>query len=531
MPLVSHDSRYRRLWMFPRNIRRIPPWKIMQIISLLNQQIRFSEWSGNQSLQDGFIKSLDQANLKRPSNLRDSNSGGARTYISQLQCLGFVYKSKQSLVMTLAGKDIDNSISPLEILQTQLLRHQYPSSYSLGQNVKIHPEIQVKPFLFILELLNDENVEFLTVEEMMIPVMYGHNDGCFSLCKEKILQLRNGQDVVSIINDLENDLFTPRTVGRTLEKALEDVRNIANTCKNYLQGACLINVIKEGRSEKVYFNRECNSIYLRELESKDHYIRTPQNTESFQRAYGAWNRIKDNTASTENEGSVSRGENIIKAHFMDYCGNNLVIDEVEPFIQMLRSNYGFDRDLVLEVIDPFLNRALSIFESSYLGLAIGGTSTATDFEKATGTLFEKKLGFDVQHTGQKHRSQGVGGYSDLFINDKEGHCAIIDTKASPSYNLSSSDYAKLVSNYIPNHTELLEGRALDLTFCSYIAGGFSGNIGTKLNQAMDDTGISVSCLSAKNLLEIASDDSICRDHEKVFDTFQLRKILEPNDFR
>ena len=238
MSLVLHNPNYRRIWMFPRNIRHIEPWKLMQIISLLKQQTDYSEWNGNQNLQNQFMMALDQANLKRPTNIRDPQSGGARTYIAQLQCLGLIYKKEKNLELTLAGEDIQKANSPLTILQTMLFHHQYPSSYGTGQNVKIHPDIRVKPFLFILELLNDPDIETLTNEELMIPTIYGHNFGCLNICKEKILKYRQTENFLSILNTPEEDLYTPRTAGRSLEKAIEDIHNIANTCKK-LPSICL----------------------------------------------------------------------------------------------------------------------------------------------------------------------------------------------------------------------------------------------------------------------------------------------------
>ena len=451
--------------MFPRNIRRIEPWKLMQIISLLKQQTDYSEWNGSQNLQNQFMMALDQASLKRPTNIRDPQSGGARTYISQLQCLGLVYKKEKSLELTLAGEDIQKANSPLTILQTMLLRHQYPSSYGTGQNVRIHPDIQIKPFLFVLELLNDPDIESLTSEELMIPLIYGHNFSCLNICKEKILKYRQTGSFLSIVNTPEEDLYTPRSAGRSLEKAVEDIHNIANTCKNYLQSACLISVEKKDGSQYIAFNSEFTDIYKKELKGKESYIRNPSDTESFQRAYGAWNRVKDNRGQSAPR-SVSRGENIIISAFMDYCGNNMVLGKVSGFTEKIKSKFGFSEELILEVIEPYITRTLSIFESKYLQLSIGGTAAAAEFEKTTGKLFQNRLGFDVEHTGQKHRT-GTGGYSDLYLVENSGsYCAIIDTKASPGYTLSSSDFHKLISNYIPNYRNSPREKTINWNFAA-----------------------------------------------------------------
>lgn len=52
MPILSHLDGYRRVWMFPRNIRRISPWKMSQILSLITQLTEYEKWVGNQILQN-----------------------------------------------------------------------------------------------------------------------------------------------------------------------------------------------------------------------------------------------------------------------------------------------------------------------------------------------------------------------------------------------------------------------------------------------------------------------------------------------
>ena len=63
------------------------------------------------------------------------------------------------------------------------------SVYGNNKNVRINPQIKIKPFMFILELLMNKDIEYLTNEEIAIPVIYGHNRACLKLCIEKILQI------------------------------------------------------------------------------------------------------------------------------------------------------------------------------------------------------------------------------------------------------------------------------------------------------------------------------------------------------
>ena len=156
MPLLSFDSKYRRLWMFPRNIRKITPWKLYQILKVLIQCEDMNMASKDN--QKFIYQLLAEAGIKRSENIRDKNPGGMRTYYAQLKCLGLIYPSgKERYNYTIAGDAIADEDNPLQVLQYQLFRHQYPSAYGLGRNVLIDPRMKVKPFLFISKLLHDEN--------------------------------------------------------------------------------------------------------------------------------------------------------------------------------------------------------------------------------------------------------------------------------------------------------------------------------------------------------------------------------------
>lgn len=52
---------YRTMWMIPRNIRKIEPWKLKQISSLLDA---FDEKTNGQELQDQIYKELENLGIK-----------------------------------------------------------------------------------------------------------------------------------------------------------------------------------------------------------------------------------------------------------------------------------------------------------------------------------------------------------------------------------------------------------------------------------------------------------------------------------
>lgn len=530
MEKIPFDSKYRMIWMFPRNIRIIYPWKLAQIIALLRNKVEGQTWSGNQGLQDVFCKALELAGLKRPGEQYDSHSGGPRTYIAQLKSLGLLFeRSTHQLFYTQAGEDLYNGQPPLPILQELLLRYQYPSPYGLVANVRINPAIQIKPFLFVLKMLWHKDIGNMSVTEMMVPVIFGHNSDCFQECIEKVLKFRQNEDITSIIPDYQYNLYTPRTDGNSFSSRLEDVQNIANTMKNWMVAACFLDCEKINGIQRYSISPSVVPLVKKALETERVFL-SCDNEESFQRRFGCVRSEKDTrNVSNEPPQKLNTQETIVLGMFYDLIGNQILDAYPEDFVSRMKADFGIPEDVTRKVIAPHLKQSLSFFESTYLELSSGGTPKALDFEKATAKIFSSKLGFTAKHTGQLKRTK-KGGYADVFVIEKNGKCCgLIDTKASSCYTLSSSDYSKMLSNYIPNYQELTNGQPLELEFCSYVAGGFK-NIASSLAELTSNTGIGASALPASELLRIAQCETAADQQEKIRMTMKKNKVLTLKDF-
>lgn len=527
---VKFDERYRMIWMFPRNIRRISPWKISQIVTILQDVVADSDWQGRQDIQNSFCKALESAGLKRPGEQYDPHSGGPRTYLAQLKCLGMLFQDTSNRILyTQAGEELATGNAPLPILQDLLLRHQYPSCYSNLSQIKVNPGIRVKPFLFVLRLLMHKDIGSMTVPELIIPVVYGHNKDCLDLCVEKILKFRQTGNIQDVIDNYQIDLYTPRTKGKDITSRLNDVNDIANTMKNWMQAACLVDCETVDGVQQISIAQSVLSKVKTALACEDHFIEYASE-ESFQRRYGCLRAEKDTRNLRPVKEKSCPEKNIILSQFFEYMGNNLLEEYPEDFVASLKERLGIAEDLTRQIIEPHLSKSLSFFESTYLELASGGTSTALAFEKTTAQLLSSKLKFNARLTGQIKRP-GKGGYSDIFVValDNE-HCGIIDGKASPNYRLSSDDYYKMQGNYIPNYRELTNGQPLKLAFCSYVAGGF-GNITPSLKKLTAETGVGASALPAFELLRLAQVESVGEHQPAVIETLKTNKVLTRTDFK
>lgn len=485
---------------------------------MVSKCTEYEEWAGNQKLQDAFCKSLEVAELKRTGDQYDPKSGGPRTYLAQLFCLGLIFhRANKKIHLTKAGEDLAKGSAPLPILQHQLLTHQYPSAYSGNRNVKINPRLKVKPFLFILELLMNKDLGYLTNEEISIPMIYGHNRSCLKLCIEKILKLRTGKSLLEVIDDKEKDLYLPRSNG-DIKQRLMNISDIGNTCKNYLQACCLISVDIDAGQQKYYVAEDMKHIIWSYLETADEFIDSDKGNESFQRAYGAWDRRKDTRRikTERSERIISPEDGIILSHFYELAGKNLIKELPESFVDKMYLDFGFPKQKVRDVVQSHLPRSLDFFEATFLELSKSGIGGALDFEKAVCSLFEKKLHFKTKCTGQQRRKGKIGGYADVFavaLDNK--HCAIIDAKASARYSLPASDCRAVMHDYIPNYLELTTNKSLKIEFGLFVAGGYKGNINTKLKRIKETSKIDCSAITARDILFIAKSNPSKKEQPRI----------------
>lgn len=507
MSLVPHNPRFRRLWMVPRNKRDIPAWKISQLLSIFQQMAGQRQWSGNLRLQEMFRRELERLGLKRPGRQRDGNPGGDRTYAKQLECLGLVFKRPVGTYgLTLAGQAIVDGAPPLRILQTQLLRHQYPSAYGYSQNIWINPAVRVKPFIFILELLRRPEIRNLTDEELIIPVVYGHNHDCLDLCVQKILALRGGQALRTLIDSPAPDLHTRKCQSRNVDERLADVRNIANTFSCYASSTNLVIVDDSERLQRISFNPAVEELFAQELANRDTYLPQPENQESFQRAYGRWSAGRDSRADAElTPATLDLEMGCITAQLREYCESHADGQFPESLLTHLVTDYGYAVEKVRQAAGQLLPRVRTIFDERFIELSTcrGDNRAARLFEEAICAIFRDRLHFNAEHTGARPRG-GVGGYADIFLRALDpGYCAILDAKSYSRYDLPAQDI-RAMGDYAASFRELLPpGETATLEYSGYVAGGLSPAIPDRLKDVSTLTGIPCMAVSARKLLDLA----------------------------
>lgn len=488
--------------MFPRNIRKIAPWKLHQALIILMKCSDLNLRSGED--QKYVYSMLDEAGIKKKGNTRDGNPGGMRTYLAQLSMLGLLYQDQEEQYRyTIAGQAVADGDNPLEVLQYQLLRHQYPSAYGLVLNVMIDPRMKVKPFMFLLRLFLDERLGgYLTCEDIAVPVIYGHNDDCYELCVEKILKARDADSIESVIDDFALDLYTPRA---GFGKNTDNVLNIANTGKNYMEEAGLIVPVPKRRNKKAYaFNQNYLHIYERMKAESGQFLRCGDKSmaESFQRAYGRYDKQKDTRSGKELEvGKESPEAAFVQFRYVLHANDNLFVADDTAFYDSM-SQMGIDSSTVAKAIAPYKAKRLSMDQNRFLEFANSGGQQANEFEKALVNLFIS-YGFDgCEWIGRKKsKFNWRGNFPDVLIRRKGcDEVGMADAKATSSYSLEHADMLKMKDTYVGSICELAPDATLG--YFLYVAGGFKGDISRSLKQLEDATGVRVTAMDCRAVLRL-----------------------------
>lgn len=503
---MNGSDKSRKLWMASRNIRAIPPWKLIEILEVFKQASLEDDWDNTVRLL------LQKRELKKDFKSYDKNPGGDRTYKAQLVCLGLIYDNEGKIEFTKAGKDLLNGHAEiLLILRTMLLRQQYPSVYSSGVGVNISPSVKIKPILFLLKLakkLYEIKPEsgYLTKEDIAIAVIYGHSFDCFNKCFDKIMALRSGHSLDSLIDNEEDDLWTTRTKENTLSQKLSNILNIANTFDNWMASAQLVTRIEEGGRKKSFYNPDLEELIFSEDEGliEDSLEKIKHNKISFQKRFGAWDGKKDTSQADKKLDKLTAEETILKNKFFELMAKDISSEKDISLFKTQMNEMGFNPDVVEKTILKYSKFNMTLFEDNYIDLATGGPTKGLDFEKATHKLIEK-LGVDAKLTGQiKRKDSARGAYADIIVTTNK-EAVIIDTKASAKYDLPSGDHSKACQNYIPNWKELnTEHNVTDaenLNSLCYIAGGFHPlkTFKSKLEEVSKETNVDTCAVKAWDL--------------------------------
>lgn len=482
------------------------------------------EWDGQRASHLAYEQALEAAGLKRIGERRDQTGGGARTYKAWLVSLGliFIQNKEKKIKLTLAGEAIMEGDSPVEVLTNQILKYQFPSSFSVGRGVQVSERFKIRPFRFLLKLLDDDRVKYLTEEEIAkIVVTEAENESnkCFDYIVDRIIQFRSYGD-----NCLADDFlikYAPSKGSVNMEHPYSHLTDLANTLVNWLEYTQLVT-----RQEGRVFLLEDRICDVRNILSVcPPFIDRPEDHEYFQRKYGIDPKHKKDNRNLEASKTIT-AKTIAKQKVMQaYITASLerpITKITTELVDYIIYKTGINEKIVEDIlISTYPNGSVGAFMTKYFEMAFNGRDEATEFEKATVELFRDVFGFRTKHVGPIGLTPDV-----LLMSDEDGYQAIIDNKAYHKYTISNDHYNRMVHNYIENISNYGE-ESVPLAFFSYIAGGFGTNIDSQIKSIYDATGVPGSAMCVSNVIKMVENNQEKKyTHEEIRQLFGLnRQIL------
>ncbi len=518
-------------WWVTRPKRKLN--SVPEILAVLSTVTLDETWQGSTNLHIAFEEGLEKAGLKRIGERRDARGSGGRTYYAWLASLGLVFtqESTNKCYLTLAGEAIMQGNSPVEVLRNQVLKYQFPSPFSLSpatSKTRVNERFRIRPFRFLLRLLSDERIEYLTNDEIgkiIITEAENESEKCYEHIVERIAAFRSYGD--SVLEDGYFDKYAPSSGKVNIEHPYSHLLDTANTMANWLEytqyiyreEGGIIRLLDDKRDEVAAF-----------LSTKAPFIDRPEQQEYYQRKYGLdpWHQ-KDtrNLSSTKIVTSRMIDVQKVKQAFITMSLHSPIRRITADICDSISEKTGVDGKLVENVLkENYPNGALGGFMTEYFEMAFKGTEEAVEFEKATTSLFQDVFGFTATHLGQT----GSKSAPDiLLLSDVEGYQAIIDNKAYSKYSISGDHRNRMVHNYI-EHISNYSSYNQPIGFFSYIAGGFGNQIDRQIQGIAEETGVHGSGVTVSNMIELVKrQETTPYSHKRIREIFGVDRQVVLGD--
>lgn len=506
----------RKYWFVTRPKRRLD--SVPQLLSAFDCVVQGGQWAGNRNIQRGYENILEAKGLKRQGERRDGSGSGGRTYAAWLKSLGLIFtRANGQTALTLAGEALLNGTSPAsEVLAQQVLKFQYPSTYSIGRNVNVSSDFRVHPFRLMLRLMDDSRIRYLDKEEIgLICAVKGtsDSDSCFESLVDAILEHR-GSDGKTNVDFMDEYGTSP-----------ENLLDVANTMQNWLEYTQLARR-EEGSSRLAIVDDERDKVRSM-LNAPAPFIGHPEDEERFQRKYGLDPGHQKDTRDLSNAKTATAGsmeELVMRTEYLKLIESGAYYGITADLVDAVASRTGKSHQRVEQYLSSrFAQRSVDEFYSNYIDMAFSGREQATEFEVATTTVFNEAFGLKATHLGQ---TGSVSAPDVLLVSDTEGWQGIVDTKAYPRYSITGDHHNRMCHNYVEkvgNYSDC----PYPVGFYTYIAGGLCDTIDKQLEAEYKDCQVHGSAVTARTFVEMAKKaESHPYSHSRLRDIFGMgRQIL------
>ena len=509
-------------WWVTRPKRKLD--SIPEVLAAFADLSLNQEWDGQRTSHLAYEEALEKAGLKRVGDRRDQTGGGARTYKAWLLSLGLIFTQESTgrIKLTLAGEAIMNGDSPVNVLTNQILKYQFPSAFSVSRGVQVASRFKIRPFRFLLKLLDDSRIVSLSEDEIakvIVTEAENESEKCYEYIVNRLLQYRNYGDKC-----LDDDFllkYQSSKGGINLEHPYSHLMDLSNTLVNWLEYTQLVR--REGG--RVYILDDRKSRVKEIINHEVPFIDRPEDQEYYQRKYGVDPKHKkdnrDLNQSTTITPIIIARQKVMQAYITESL-NRPITGITSRLIAYIVNITGIDSKIVEDIlVETYPHGSVGAFMTKYFEMAFKGRDEATEFEKATAELFKNVFGFQTKHVGPVGLTPDV-----LLISRSAEYQAIIDNKAYSRYSIDNDHHNRMVHNYLSKYERYSDSK-YPMAFFSYIAGGFGTNIDKQLQQIYSETNIPGSAISVSSIIKmVENQEAKPYSHEIIKKIFSLnRQVL------
>ena len=232
---------YRKTWWLTRPVRTPSAHDLtLQVFAKVAAE---KVWKRNKSLHFDFEKKLGEAGIKRKRVSDVGRGSGGRTWASLLRALGYWYPSETDgkVILTPVAEALIKGDRVKAHIVKQIMCYQIPNAYFLFGDFRERPDpaFKIFPFRFMLKVLLDKEVGYLTLDEIALFVVTVKTSNEFDKVKDTILKYRelykkDGtglRDRVELIKEIQRvyDHRQRKNAHLDFRGYLNFVRDIANT--------------------------------------------------------------------------------------------------------------------------------------------------------------------------------------------------------------------------------------------------------------------------------------------------------------
>ena len=505
---------------------------IPDVLAVFAESATQATWIGQRDSHLSLESALEHSGLKREGDRRDQTGGGGRTYKAWLVSLGLIFSqtSTKKLQLTLAGEAILNGESPVKILTNQILKYQFPSAFSLTHSVNVNRRFKIHPFWFLLKLLNDNRVQYLTQEEIAKIIITEAENESVKIYEKIVARLTDFRTFGDSCLDKNFAVMYTSSKGSVhFSNPYGHLLDIANTIINWLEYTQLI-LREEG---KIKILAEQADTVSKIVSTSIPFIPRPEEHEYFQRRYGLdTTHVKDtrNLIQTKVVTDFMIAEMRVKKIFISLSLKEPIGGITSSLVDHISEISGIKSSVVIEVLQKnFPHGSIGAFLASYFEMAFAGREHYRDFEESTANIFREIFKFQSTWLGSAASGREVPDV--LLVSDSAGFQAIIDTKAYSRYDLPTTHRDRMIYHYLPDIMEYSSSR-FPLAFFSYIAGGFSATISTHIQEITKSSYINGSAVPVTVFIKMVEQQAQnLYSHADIKNIFSLNRQITIEDLK